>query len=73
MTNEERVANADRVLEEWEILGCKGADLIEEYPYLRDLLPSRRRREMCKIAVDRWKMEATIRSLGGSPAEWGLE
>ena len=69
MTDEERMAMVERKLEEWEGFGCKGADLMKQYPYLRDLPALRRRRQFMKIAVHRLKMEITARFLDDILAE----
>ena len=63
----------ERMLEEWEYFECKGADLMKQYPHLRELPAQQRKKRFMKIALDRWKMAATLRSFGESPADWGLE
>ncbi len=73
MNDEQRMAMVERMLEEWEYFGCKGADLMEQYPHLRELPAQRRKKKFMKIALDRWKMAMTLRSLGESPTDWGLE
>ena len=69
MDDEERMKSVERRLEEWECFGCKGKDLMDQYPYLRELPALKRKRAFMKIAVHRQKMAITARILGETPAQ----